>query len=111
MIRAANDRTMGADEARLLTTVHADVTLGRAAFAGQPFHIEDERRAPGQPRTTFSEALVLRMIASGMLYATQQAEAWPGRNVPARPYSIRMTKDGERERIRLLRHLTVAAAA
>ena len=106
---AANDRFVSAEEARLLTTVHADVTLGRAAFAGRPFHINDEKVRPGQSRTTFSEALVLSMIEGGLLYATQRAEAWPGRDVPARPYSVRLTTEGEQQRVRLLRGLRSAA--
>lgn len=106
---AANDRTLGAEEARLLRAVHADVILGRAAFAGVPFHINDEKRKPGQARSIFSEAVVLSMIEGGLLYATQTTEPWPMRNVPARPFAVRLTTEGEKERVRLLRGLRSAA--
>ncbi|MGH6977804.1 MAG: hypothetical protein ACRED4_00690 [Brevundimonas sp.] len=106
---AANDRDNGAEEARLFKAVHADVTLGRAAFAGVPFHINDEKRKLGQARSIFSEAVVLSMIDAGLLYATQQTEPWPMRGVPARPFSVRLTTEGEEERVRLLRGLRSAA--
>ena len=111
MIRPANDRTIGAEEARLLTTVQPGALLARAAFAGRPFHIEDEKRPAGQDRTLFPEALVLGMIKSGLLYATQQTEPWVERRLPARPFTVRLTKDGEQERVRLLRGLTTRDAA
>lgn len=111
MIRPANAIIIDAEMANLLTTVRADVILARAAFAGRPFHIEDEKLRPGQARTLFSEALVLRMIEAGLLRGGQVAAAWPERGVPARPFSVRLTEDGVQERIRLIRGLSTPEAA
>ena len=111
MIGVANDRTIGVEEARVLTAMAPDAILGRAAFAGQPFHIKDERRRTDQPRTLFPEAVVLALIDAGWLFATQQTAPWVERGLPARPFSVGLTKDGEQQRIRLLRRLVTPEAA
>ncbi len=98
-----------AQVAEVLTALNGNRSLQRAAFAGQPFRVTFDDPEPGRDRPAFSEALVLSMIAQGFLVALQQAEAWPARNVPARPFHVRLTKEGDQERRRLLSGITTAA--
>lgn len=104
MIRDLPPVSLTAEEADLLRQVRPDQQLGRAAFAGQPFvlHNAPVGAHPGAPR--FAEDLVLGMIAKGLLRSGQEAPAWPERNIPARPFTVLMTKEGERVRVGLLKH-------
>ena len=95
--------------AEVLKALNGNRSLQRAAFAGQPFRVTFDDPEPGRDRPAFSEAVILDMIAQGFLVAVQQAEAWPARNVPARPFHVRLTKDGDQERRRLLNGVTSPA--
>lgn len=97
-----------ADAAQVLKALNANRSLQRAAFAGQPFRVTFDEPEPGRERPAFAETLVLCMIEQGLLVAVQQAEAWPARNVPARPFNVRLTKEGDQERRRLLNGATTA---
>ncbi len=110
MIRDLPPVSLTAEEADLLRQVRPDQQLGRAAFAGQPFvlHNAPVGAHPGAPR--FSEDLVLGMIAKGLLLSGQEAPAWPERNIPARPFTVLMTKEGERVRVGLLKHSRTVVA-
>lgn len=91
------------DEADLLRAVRPLQRLNRCAFAGVPFQLLPEEMGQIYERRSFSEELVLRLIAKGYLLATQQASAWPERNVPARPYTVMLSREGERTRNSLLK--------
>lgn len=96
-------RRLLADEADLLRAVRPLQQLNRCAFAGVPFRLLPEVMGGHDDRLTFPEELVLRLIAKGYLLAIQQAAAWPERNVPARPFTVILTKAGEQTRNSLLK--------
>lgn len=96
-------RRLMADEADLLRVVRPLQRLNRCAFAGVPFQLLPEEMGQPCKRRSFSEELVLRLIAKGYLLATQQAAAWPERNVPARPFTVILTPAGEQTRNSLLK--------
>lgn len=96
-------RRLRADEADLLRAVRPLQRLNRCAFAGVPFQLLPVEMGQIYERRTFSEELVLRLIAKGYLLATQQAAAWPERNVPARPFTVILSQVGERTRNSLLK--------
>lgn len=96
-------RRLLADEAALLRAVRPLQRLNRCAFAGVPFRLLPEEMGGHDDRLTFPEELVLRLIAKGYLVAIQQAAAWPERNVPARPFTVILTQDGERSRNSLVK--------
>ncbi len=96
-------RRLMADEAVLLRVVRPLQRLNRCAFAGVPFRLLPEEMGGHDDRLTFPEELVLRLIAKGYLVAIQQAEAWPERNVPARPFTAILTQEGEKARNSLLK--------
>ncbi len=96
-------RRLLADEAVLLRAVRPLQRLSRSAFAGVPFHLLPEEMGQPHERLIFSEELVLRLIAKGYLVAIQQAAAWPERNVPARPFTVILTKAGEQVRNSLVK--------
>lgn len=96
-------RRLMPDEADLLRAVRPLQRLERCAFAGVPFHLLPEEMGQIYERRNFSEELVLRLIAKGYLLAIQQAAAWPERNVPARPFTVILSKDGEHTRVSLLK--------
>lgn len=103
MIREHPRRVME-DEARLLRAIRPLQQLNRAAFAGQPFRLLPLVMGGHDDGLTFPEELVLRLIAKGYLVAGQQAAAWPERAIPARPFTVLLTKEGERVRVSLLKH-------
>ena len=96
-------RRLMADEAEVLRGVRPLQRLNRCAFAGVPFQLLPEEMGQPCERLTFPEELVLRLIAKGYLVAIQQAAAWPERGVPARPFTVILTQDGERTRSSLLK--------
>lgn len=100
---------IAADVAEVLKALNGNRSLQRAAFAGVPFAVAYDDPEPGRGRIEFSEALILSMIEQGFLYATQQAEAWPARGVPARPFTVRLSKEGVKERVRLFNGVTTVA--
>ncbi|WEK59418.1 MAG: hypothetical protein P0Y52_07745 [Candidatus Brevundimonas phytovorans] len=102
MIRE-HPRRLVADEAVLLRAVRPLQRLSRCAFAGVPFRLQPEVMGGHDDRLTFPEELVLRLIAKGYLVAIQQAAPWPERNVPARPFTVILTQEGERTRNSLLK--------
>lgn len=104
-----NRAVIAPDVAEVLKALNGNRSLQRAAFAGVPFAVTYDEPEPCRARTRFPEALVLSMIEQGFLYATQQAQAWPERGVPARPFAVRLSKDGEKERVRLLNGVTTVA--
>ncbi|WP_313472404.1 hypothetical protein [Brevundimonas sp.] len=107
-------RRLLADEADLLRAVRPLQKLNRCAFAGVPFRLLPEVMGGHDDRLTFPEELVLRLIAKGLLLATKGAEAWPERGVPARPFTVILTQEGERTRNSLLkqsRTVTIDRAA
>lgn len=107
MIR--DHRIITTAQAEVLTTLNGNRSLRRAASAGQPFRVTFDEPEPGQERPAFPEALVLDMIERGLLSALQAAAPWPARNVPARPFHVRLTKEGDQERRRLLNGVTSPA--
>lgn len=96
-------RRLMADEAEVLLALRPLQKLSRTPFAGVPFHLLPEEMGQPYERRIFSEELVLRLIAKGYLLAIQQAEAWPERNVPARPFTVILTPAGEQTRNSLLK--------
>ncbi|HEY1071477.1 hypothetical protein [Brevundimonas sp.] len=96
-------RRLLADEADLLRAVRPLQQLNRCAFAGVPFRLLPEVMGGYDDRLTFPEELVLRLIAKGYLLAVQQAAAWPERGIPARPFTVLLTPEGERTRNSLLK--------
>ena len=107
MIR--DHRTITTAQAEVLTALNGNRSLQRAAFAGQPFRVTYDDPEPGRERDAFPETLILEMIEAGLLIATQAAAGWPARNVPIRPFCVRLTKEGDQERRRLLNGVTVPA--
>lgn len=107
MIR--DHRTITTAKAEVLTSLNGNRSLQRAASAGQPFRVTFDDPEPGRERPAFPEALILDMIGQGLLIATQAAAAWPARNVPIRPFCVRLTKEGDQERRRLLTGVTSPA--
>ncbi len=101
--------TITAAQAEVLTALNGNRSLQRAAFAGQPFRVTFDDPEPGRERAAFPESLILGMIKEGLLVATQAAAAWPARNVPIRPFCVRLTKEGDQERRRLLAGVTSPA--
>lgn len=97
-----NHAPITADAAEVLKALNANRYLHRAAFAGVPFRVTFDNPEPGQPQLQFPEDLILTMIDQGLLVALQQAAAWVERGIPARPFTVRMTKDGEKARVRLI---------
>nr|MCB7500752.1 hypothetical protein [Enterobacter roggenkampii] len=97
-------RRVAEDEAQLLRAIRPLQQLNRAAFAGQPFRLLPLVMGGHDDGLTFPEELVLRLIAKGYLVAGQVAAAWPERNIPARPFTVLLTKEGERARVSLLKH-------
>jgi hypothetical protein len=87
-------------EADLLREMTRDARLTRAAFAGEPFRLDGAGCGPSVIR--WPEGVVLGLIERGLMLATQQAAAWPQRGVPARPFTVALTKDGEDARRRIL---------
>ncbi|WP_447910541.1 hypothetical protein [Brevundimonas bullata] len=104
MIAAQDIRVLTAEEADLLTTVRPFQRMMRCAFAGVPFRLEDQPVGSSKNAPKYSEALILSMVADGLLWVTQQAAAWPERDVPARPFTVILSPVGEKERVRLLKH-------
>lgn len=96
-------------QAEVLTALNGNRSLQRAAFAGQPFRVTFDEPEPGRERPAFPEALILDMIEQGLLSTLQAAAPWPARNVPARPFHVRLTKEGDQERRRLLTGMTSPA--
>lgn len=96
-------------QAEVLTALNGNRSLQRAAFEGQPFRVNFDDPEPGRERPAFPETLILEMIEEGLLIATQAAAAWPARNVPIRPFCVRLTKEGDQERRRLLTGVTSLA--
>ncbi|WP_292079810.1 MULTISPECIES: hypothetical protein [Brevundimonas] len=107
MIR--DHRIITTAQAEVLTALNGNRSLQRAAFAGQSFRVTFDDPEPGREKPAFSEALILSMIEEGFLIATQAAAAWPARNVPVRPFCVRLTKEGDQERRRLLTGVTSPA--
>lgn len=107
MIR--DHRTITTAQAEVLTALNGNRSLQRAAFEGEPFRITFDDPEPGRERHAFPETLILGMIEEGLLIATQAAAAWPARNVPIRPFCVRLTKEGDQERRRLLTGVTSPA--
>ena len=101
-------RRLLADEAALLRAVRPLQQLNRCAFAGVPFRLLPEVMGGHDDRLTFPEELVLRLIAKGYLVAIQQAAPWPERGVPARPFTVILTPEGERTRNSLLKQSRAA---
>lgn len=87
-------------EAALLCAMKGDARLIRAAFAGQPFRIEDE--GVGSEVARWPEVVVLGLIKRGLMRATQQTEAWVQRGTPPRPFTVALTPEGEIARKRIL---------
>lgn len=87
-------------EADLLREMTRGARLIRAAFAGEPFRFDGAGCGPTVTR--WPEGVVLGLIERGFMLATQQAAAWPQRGVPARPFTVALTKDGEDARKRIL---------
>jgi len=104
MIR--DHRTITTAQAKVLTALNGNRSLQRAAFEGQPFRVTFDDPEPGRERPAFPEALILDMIEQGLLISTQAAAAWPARNLPIRPFCVRLTKEGDQERRRLLTGVT-----
>lgn len=107
-------RRLMADEADLLRAVRPLQQLNRCAFAGVPFQLLPEEMGQRCERRSFSEELVLRLIAKGYLLSIQAAEAWPERGVPVRPFTVILSTEGERTRNSLLkqsRTVTIDRAA
>jgi hypothetical protein len=96
-------------QADVLTALNGNRSLQRAASAGQPFRVTFDDPEPGRERPAFPEALILDMIEQGLLIATQAAAAWPARNLPIRPFCVRLTQEGDQERRRLLTGVTSPA--
>ncbi|MFA4899926.1 MAG: hypothetical protein WC563_10405 [Brevundimonas sp.] len=104
MIR--DHRTITTAQAGVLTALNGNRSLQRAASLGQPFRVAFDDPEPGRERPAFPEALILDMIEQGLLIGTQAAAAWPARNLPIRPFCVRLTKEGDQERRRLLTGVT-----
>lgn len=102
MIRE-HPRRLLADEAAVLRVMRPLQRLSRTPFAGVPFHLLPEEMGQLYERHTFSEELVLRLIAKGYLVAIQGTAPWAERNIPARPFTVILTQEGERTRNSLLK--------
>jgi hypothetical protein len=103
-------RDLTPEQAQVLASLNHNRSLQRMAFAGQPFRVTFDNPEPGKDRPDFPEHLILEMIEAGLLYATNAAAAWPARNVPVRPWCVRLTKDGDGERRRLGKTTVTRAA-
>lgn len=86
------------EEADLLRQMAPDARLFRAAFAGEAFRIEYRGVRPGR----YAEAMVLSLIERGLMRALQQTQPWPARAIPARPYTVALTTEGEKARKQVL---------
>lgn len=104
MIRA-DLRLLTADETKLLVAIRPLQRLNRAAFAGRPFRLLPVVMGGHDDGLFFPEELVLRLIAKRLLVSIQEAAAWPERGIPARPFTVILSAEGERERQRLLTHV------
>ncbi|QBX38643.1 hypothetical protein E4M02_11010 [Brevundimonas sp. S30B] len=86
-------------QAALVCTLRPGQLMSRAAFGGQPFRVEREPWEPIAPPQLYPEALVLEMIGLGLLDVLQGTQEWE--RAPARPYTVRLSAAGVRERGRL----------
>lgn len=107
MIR--DHRIISTAQAEVLKALNGNRSLQRAASAGQPFRVTFDEPEPGRERPAFPEALILEIIEQGLLVTLQAAAPWPERKVPARPFHVRLTKEGDQERRRLLTGVTSPA--
>lgn len=87
------------EECAVLTSLTPDRRLSRYPSAGEPYKIQHANRATALGQLRFSEAVVDGLIAKGMLRVLQSTVAHAG--APARPFTVALSKDGEREHHRL----------
>lgn len=97
------------DERRLITMTRPLQSLQRPAFRGHPFHLEGETTGSPRSKARFPEALIMAMIERDLLRVTQCAKDLPVWNdarevigTVDRPFSVQLTKEGERQRAYLI---------
>lgn len=78
----------------------ADRAVLRPGHAGTPFHLSPVNLNSTEGRMRFPEALILGLIADGLLYATQATGALPGRPEGV-IFSARLSKAGSDVRLLL----------
>lgn len=108
---------MSPDERRLLLMARPLQPIQRPAFRGRPFRLA--RESSGTPRgdARFPEDLIMAMIGRGLLTITQCARDLPVRDdrgavigTTDRPFSVQLTKEGERQRAYLIADRGITAA-
>lgn len=109
-----------ADERRLVLMAAPLQAIQRPAFRGHPFRLAGEVTGSRRSDARFSEALVMAMIERGLLLVNQCARGLPARDgdghlIPgapevSRPFSVILSKEGERQRAYLIADRGIPAA-
>lgn len=103
----ADDLGLTPEEAALIVQTKPLQYLARACVAGLDFRLEVPPPSVAKDAPRFPEALVLSMIERGWLLVLQAGASGWGMDV-SRPYTVMLSKEGERARVRLMSPLATA---